>query len=848
MTIWLLCASGALAADAPLAVDLPAQSLQTSLLWLAEHYGFPLIAPAEVVAGRTAPAIAGTWTAEEALREVLRGSGLEGHRLNSGAVLIRTVPPKPPPVVVEPAAPDPEPDPFDGGEIIVAGTKDRSTLHEEAVSVEVFSEQRIDGESIFELDELLLRTPNVTLSGPTSNVTIRGISRNGTTGTDNTVAGVTSNVYSDGAPVSTIALTGGFESLWDVGQVEVLRGAQSVTQGRNALAGSIYLSTRDPTYHWEGRARARAGNFDTRQYAIAVSGPLIDDQLAFRVSSDLQESDGVVRRAEDGSEFDPTESLLVRGKLLAEPEAIEGLRVELLVEHAESEVGGTSSFVNAPFGADDPAFASFDFTDRKTFNDPQRNDTEVIRVVGDVTHEFDEKLKLRLIGTYEDAERRQRVGSLRDPGSFDRNLESIENTATYSGEARLELELDWLRLVGGGYYFEDRRELGGTQVLLLAPLSMGIPIDPIDSRLSADQDVDSKTRNWALFGSARADFHERFSVEIALRYDNETTRTKSAPVTNLFVDPPSCVALTGITPPPTCIALVRAFSSERVDPNQSGGFGVWLPQAELTYRFTSNHSVFVTAQRGYRAGGTFLQRSGERFVVGEFDPEFLDQVEVGFRTRWRDRTLTFNANAFYSKYEDQQLTVPGPSMTLFDSQVVNAGESTIAGVEATAEWKPISGLQLYASFGYLFTEFDDFPFALPGMPFENLEGNELPRAPEYSVSVGGRYQHDTGLFVDGGVTVVDGYETDIANLGQTELGPGLAEKVGSRTIVNLRGGYAHEHFMLYGFVTNALDEDEPVGVNLGSVNRNTGTVSLFGNPSQSLTPPRMVGAALEVYF
>jgi hypothetical protein len=68
--------------------------------------------------------------------------------------------------------------------------------------------------------------------------------------------------------------------------VEVFRGPQTTLQGRNSIAGAIIVETKDPTFDYEADARAIAGNFDTQQFSGVVSGPLVKDQRAFRLSVD----------------------------------------------------------------------------------------------------------------------------------------------------------------------------------------------------------------------------------------------------------------------------------------------------------------------------------------------------------------------------------------------------------------------------------------------------------------------------------------------------------------------------------------------------------------------------------
>lgn len=175
-------------------------------------------------------------------------------------------------------------------EVVVYGTKQDLSVQDAAVSVVVLSSDDLDENAVYQLNDLFLRTPNVTLGLPET-LTIRGISR---TGVGFAGQGVTSNIYQDGVPKAGVALGQDAGSVWDIEQVEILRGPQSTIQGRNALAGSVVITTSDPVYDWEVLGRVRGSEYGNNQYAGVLSGPIIEDQLAFRFSADLQQSDGFI--------------------------------------------------------------------------------------------------------------------------------------------------------------------------------------------------------------------------------------------------------------------------------------------------------------------------------------------------------------------------------------------------------------------------------------------------------------------------------------------------------------------------------------------------------------------------
>ncbi|MEM9990043.1 MAG: Plug domain-containing protein [Pseudomonadota bacterium] len=121
--------------------------------------------------------------------------------------------------------------------IIVTGTKQNLSLQEVDVSAEVFDQDRLDREALFDLNDVLARTPNIVTTGTNGQITIRGLDRFGTGGAGQ---GVTSNVYLDGAPINNRALIFGSDSVWDVEQIEILRGPNPLFRGGMPWPGLLF--------------------------------------------------------------------------------------------------------------------------------------------------------------------------------------------------------------------------------------------------------------------------------------------------------------------------------------------------------------------------------------------------------------------------------------------------------------------------------------------------------------------------------------------------------------------------------------------------------------------------------
>ncbi|MEM9704747.1 MAG: TonB-dependent receptor [Pseudomonadota bacterium] len=745
-------------------------------------------------------------------------------------------------------------DPTVSDEIIVTGTKQNLTVQEVDVSVEVFDQERLDREALFELRDVLQRTPNIVSSGVNSDFTIRGIGRRGVGGAG---GGVTSNVYLDGAPISNGALAFGSESVWDIEQIEVLRGPQSTVQGRNALAGAVVLRTADPTHDWTGKGRLRMAEFGSQQFSGVVSGPIIADEIAFRFAADFQTTDGFIDNVATGESDDARENLLLRAKILVEPSQLPDLRAEFTVDYNDS----TSSFSRlvAPVQANDPTFTSFDPSALETFGRPNSADLENIRILTDISYDLSSDITLQAIGTFEKTNSDESIGSRETVSLFRSAIETdVTTTVTYSAELRLQYDFGrWTGYVGAYYFRDDAdRDLDFANAILdEAPIE--IPLDPEDSIFGFTNSFTGETRNYALYAQTRFALNEDWIFDVSIRYDNEEALNSGVVTSNRFVDPASCVTtvpgfLVGLPDPiitAPCIDFVELLTPNANTPPQAASFDAFLPRATATYNISDNSSVFASFQRGYRAGGAFVQQTGGAVgvTVGTFDPEFLTNYEIGFRSQWLDNRLRVNGNFFFSIIDDQQVQIQGPSGNANDVSIENAGRSRLFGAELTADLRPADGLNFYGSIGLLDAEFRDFPFVQAPSRFENLAGNELANAPTVSFAVGGSYAHRSGFFGDLSLSYTGERQPrrNIENLGEAEFGPGVSELLEPLSILNARLGFEEENYTLYLFGTNLLNDSSSLNREFGDINPTTGELAFLPEPFFVLSRPRTFGLGVD---
>jgi len=264
--------------------DLPAQPLGSALRLYARAAHEQVIFADLDVRGRTAPAIVGAYSADDALHMLLAGTGLEAQRMASGVLQIS-------------AASDPQSGSAagDGAEgtvqaLIVTAQKREEQIQDVPIAISAFTEKSLQEQKIEGGFDLLKAIPNVTFSKnnfTSYNFSIRGIGTKAVSATTDPGVAVSFN---------NIALLQNrlFEQeYFDVERVEVLRGPQGTLYGRNATAGVINVISAKPNLHeFSGWVKGEVGNYHAKRLSAMVNVPLIEDKLAVRIAGSLTDRQG----------------------------------------------------------------------------------------------------------------------------------------------------------------------------------------------------------------------------------------------------------------------------------------------------------------------------------------------------------------------------------------------------------------------------------------------------------------------------------------------------------------------------------------------------------------------------
>jgi iron complex outermembrane receptor protein len=216
-----------------------------------------------------------------------------------------------------------------------------------------------------------------------------------------------------------------------------------------------------------------------------------------------------------------------------------------------------------------------------------------------------------------------------------------------------------------------------------------------------------------------------------------------------------------------------------------------MPRFSLAYRHSDDFNTYVSAARGFKAGGFNLTApTGSE----SFGTETSWTYELGAKTQWLEDRLTANAAVFFVDWDDMQLSQYDAASQ--SGYVANAGKSTSQGIELELAGSISDDLTVFGTAGYLDTEFDSFTDSFG----QNVAGRNLPFAPDMTFGAGAQYIHKMNdkaqVFARIDWFHVGEFFYDASNLGSERY-----------NLTNLRLGFTEGRVRFEGFVSNLLNEE-----------------------------------------
>ena len=541
-------------------------------------------------------------------------------------------------------------------EITVTGEKfERSQSSTGSSTTVVTGDQFKREANLLSATQLLKRDVNILDTGLGNDLpTVRGVDGSGpAVGAVAFFAGSRPrlNMQIDGRTSSYNELAFGTKSLWDMKQVEIYRGAQSYAQGRNAIAGAVVMTSNDPTQEWEGAAKLNMGNHRLAQTAALISGPVVKDELAFRLSVDHQQRETAV----DLPHYDPVgnprwfKATNTRAKLLWTPSALPDLYSRLTFNHlnARAPQSETELQPNSPrYTPERPVFqtrsASTIWDIGYQLSDHWKWENKLV-----YTHFIHDRKTTSPFNTALPPNRRG------VPARVDGNEFQIEPIVKYESEK--------YRGLFGLFYFNAKQDESVTM------LNGRISRTPITTNFN------DKTKTKAAFGEITFTPDIPFELTLSARYEQEHHQRKG--------------------------------KSAMFSINRDKKYNVFLPKADIAWKINDDQRLGFKVGKGYNPGGAGVT-FGVPYTSYEYDAEYVWNYELYHRWTSTDKRLRINSNLFYNDYKDMQLP-----FTLGPNSIVirNADKVVTYGAEINTEWRATEKLALNAGIGMLKTDIKRYP-------------------------------------------------------------------------------------------------------------------------------------------
>ena len=577
-------------------------------------------------------------------------------------------------------------------EIIVKGDWREINVLEEDSSIVILNNQIIESQPIKHFENLSYLVPNLNFAASDSRARhfqIRGIGeRSGYERTPNSAVGfLIDDIDYSGQ--------GGIATTFDVDQIEVHRGPQGSRIGSNALAGLIYIKTKEPTEVFEGSSEITLGTYGTRNAGIAFGGPAqFNQDITYRVALRSDYSDGFRKN-------------LFLGKSNTSKKDEDTYRLKLNWKLRDKT---TLKFLITQIDLDDPADiwtidGSLNTLSDRPGMDSQKTNAYSMKIFhGFAGYEFQSITSITDTDVVLSYDADWGNAKSHAPYTYDYFSETLRDRETFSQELRLvsdELDFNSNRntewVLGISYFDVKEVNFKNDDGVYGDPSD---PFGPYGSQSSSSSNFSSD--NLSIFGNIDYFLDEFTKLSIGARWEDYQSN---------YYD---------------------SFG-ESFNPNDqmSGG------KISLNKNLSDVANIFISVARGFNQGGFNLNLGlapDSKNTNLYYDPEFLTNYEVGFNAQLFDAKTNIAAVIFYSDREDQQVLIStqvdptDPNTFSFLTQ--NAAEGTNKGLELNIDVQLMESLNFFARLGLLRTEINNWKSR------PDLEGRAQAHAPKKSYAFG----------------------------------------------------------------------------------------------------------------
>ena len=628
-------------------------------------------------------------------------------------------------------------------EIEILSQKEAGRLQDIPASVSTFSKEQIETFNILSVKDISAASPNVYIPNYgtklTSAVYIRGVGSR--------IGGSSVGFYVDDMPYSNQS---SFDfDLFDIQNIEVLRGPQGTLYGRNSLGGIIHIHTLSPMQYQGTNVKISAGNREFYQGKLSHYQK-INDKFAFAVGGNASSFGGFFKNQYTGKYVDKESSASARAR--AEWYLNPHLKLKYIINYDYSKQNGY-------------AYGFYDKNSGKVadvnYNDPAMYKRNMLN--NNLQLEYQTRhFKITSTTSYQ---------HLSDSMVLDQDFTTASKFALSQAQKQDHFSEEILlrstgtsqfQWIAGAFGFYEHLNTNAPvtlkedfityldSIIANSPMPFTIYID--NEELHVSGTYTSPTYGAAVFaqGTVNHLFTKGLSITAGLRLDYEKTSLES--ITHTDIDCNDGTLQRSCT----------LESSDNID------FMPLLPKVSIQYRFTPKNMLYASWSRGYKSGGYNIQmfsdllqsklqgapEAAEMEVVDgvlvmkenyridinntvAFKPEYSWNYEIGFHSEVIENRLSGDVSAFYININNQQIAEFSPNGT--GRMIKNAGKSRSYGIEASLRSMITKRWGCNVAYGFTMANFTDYTVRIDSTHVNDFSGKRAPFSPKHTLSVSTDY-------------------------------------------------------------------------------------------------------------
>ena len=757
----LLAANSAYSDDLCHRFDIDPKDSRAAVLLFGSQAGLAVVVPGDELQGKRLNPVKGVLCVEDALRQLLAGTGLTYRYVGDRAVALMTANDSVPgtatqtdqnSLISQSRKTAQSTDVNEGAflsEIVVTTQRRTEAEQNVPVSISVLQQQDLTEQNLNSLNDVSEIMPSVHVgsNSRSANIYIRGTG----SGESQTFA-QSVGIFEDDISHGRARMSGA--TFLDLNRIEVLKGPQSTFFGNNAIAGAFNIVTNRPTDELDASTRELYGEHN--QYAVegAVGGPLSNTLFA-RVAAIANGTGGWLSDESVDRNFPAENNVAGRLTLLLRPD--EALDSTLKIEGSRNRNIGAlalqdancpppppfvaSGFCKTAIGLGVPMGLNNDSIAQSSGQQIVLDTTEYVLTVN---YKRWNQIFTSVSGYYayrynEDEDTDGTPLSLL-------NVQAPEEFHQFSQEFRVASPSDVrLKYLAGVYFDTGTLSFShDNSYFFLTPKLESTPkLAPLVPYLPLGQAINfaEPEKTYSAFGSATWSATDRLTLGVGFRASSVTESYDW----QLFYGTASA-AYGGIVPYAGIqAALADGFANAAGLGNAnalhgSRGDHALMPSAQIQYFVDTEVMAYFTASRGFKAGGFNAADTTGVAANLPFAPEHVNAYEIGVKSQWLDRRILLNLDAFRSDYTDLQVaTNIGLPSGAIESLVRNAASSRSEGVEAETVWAINRRMRISADLTYDDAHYLRYPNVSPtqfeqflGETEQDLSGKPTEFAPRWS--------------------------------------------------------------------------------------------------------------------